>query len=151
MTITVGGTPQTPFSVGAFAVSNQGTFNAQNSPLEISSSDNPILVACYEGNKDYTNVYPVHTGAVYGFNSKNTLGFNVDCTLLDSQLPGSVPSCEDITPTTVSPIVQTGDQYYRINANSANFYAGEGMVCSPSSGHCIAITTTADNDGSEGM
>ena len=117
--------------------------------MTISSTSN-ILVGCYEGTSDYTNVYPVHTGAIYGFNSKRTLGFEVDCTALTSELPGNVPTCEDSGAASVSPDVQTGNQYYRVNANQANFYAGTGMTCTPASGNCIAITTTADSDGGEG-
>ena len=150
VTVTSSGVAGTPFSVGAFAFSLQTNLDAVTLPVIITSSDNPILVTCYEGTSDYTNIPPLTSGAYYGYDSRNTLGVSLDCTTLASTLSISQPSCADVEQNTVTVTPDGVNEAYTISGDRQSDYLGRAFRCVPPAGSCLWIYTHADSDGNEG-
>ena len=150
MTVTEGGVAGTPFTVNAFAFSLQINLDAITLPVIISSSDNPILVTCYEGTSDYTNVPPLLTGAIYGYDSRNTFGVSLDCSTLSSTLGTAVPTCEDVAGNAVTVSVDGVDETFEILGDGGSDFLGNAFRCTPPAGSCLSIFTHADSDGNEG-
>lgn len=150
VTTTVNGVTSGAFTVNPYTAVVRPSLDSDGRPVLIESSTNPILVGCYEGTSDYSNVYPVHSGSLYGFHSRNTRGAYVNCVTLSSVLSSETPVCTGSDGITVTVSVDISDEFFSITANSGSRYAGNGMVCTPSPGNCLAIFTHADSDGNEG-
>lgn len=63
-----------------------GGLNAQGNSVRINATSD-VVVSCWRDvNDDFSHVYPITPGRLYGWNQKTTRGTQVDCLDLTDQL-----------------------------------------------------------------
>lgn len=139
-------------TVNAFTAVTFGNFNALDDLLTI-TSDNPVLVSCWNANQnDFVVLEPVTANPVYGFSSQHYRGMQVNCdTLVNTLSTTNLPSCVNSDGGSITLTYTNGDRHFDMpNAEDGSRYGGRGIKCTPAAGSCIAAGTVADLDGSEG-
>lgn len=119
-----------------------------------------ILVGCWYNNtgtfipgiRDYENILPVATDRIFGFDSQNTVGIQVNCDTLESTLSSGDATCtstDGLTNVGLSYTVEPTSKFFTLDDGAIN-YQGPALTCVPLAGSCIAYYTVGDNDGGEG-
>lgn len=115
-----------------------------------------IVLACWAGSDgtrkgaDYTVVFPVSSGPIYGWQSSWLAVAQVDC---DTLVPftDTKPSCEFSSGAacTFPYTLDATRGLWKGTTGGATLYSGPGMQVKPASGKCISVVTQADSNGSE--
>ena len=124
------------------------------------SSTADIVVGCWYNNtaipfipgiRDYENILPVSGDRIFGFDSQNTVGIQVNCDTLESTLASGDATCTSTDGLTNAGLFYTvtDNKFFTLDDGAIN-YQGPALTCIPLAGSCIAYYTVGDNDGGEG-